>query len=200
MDRKKLERKLQNVEGFSKPDADLEQYQTPPSLASMLLWHAYISGDLEGKKVYDLGCGTGILSMGAKLLGAKKVTGVDVDEDVLERARENAKDMELEVDFKRSKVSELESTADLVIQNPPFGSQKKGSDRPFIRKSLEIAPIVYSFHKKETEDFVERFVEDLGGKVAEKISVDFPLKKTMPWHEKEIDTTKVNLYRFERKD
>lgn len=199
MNKRELEMKLQDVEGFSENRAELEQYQTPPSLATQLLWHAYMSGDLKDKKVYDLGCGTGVLAIGAKLLGARKVTGVDVDERALEKADDNAERSGVDIEFGCMEVSEVEGEADLVVQNPPFGSQEKGGDRPFIKKALETAPVVYSFHKKETEGFVEGFVSECGEKVADKVSVDFPLPRSMPWHEEEVETVKVNLYRFERK-
>lgn len=45
--------------------------------------------DLKGKKVIDMGTGTGILSILAKKLGAKDVTGIDIDEFALENAKEN---------------------------------------------------------------------------------------------------------------
>jgi len=37
-------------------------------------------GDISGCTVADLGCGCGILSIGAALLGASYVLGVDLDE------------------------------------------------------------------------------------------------------------------------
>ena len=40
--------------------------------------------------VIDLGCGSGILSLAASLLGARKVFGIDICEQALEHARENA--------------------------------------------------------------------------------------------------------------
>ncbi len=40
--------------------------------------------------VLDLGCGSGILSIAALLLGAKSCTGVDIDENSVRIARENA--------------------------------------------------------------------------------------------------------------
>ena len=87
---KQLEMTLQRLAGFSRPRAALEQYQTPAPLAARLLYHALMKGDIEGKRVCDLGCGTGILAIGAALLGAASVTGVDIDERALAVARENA--------------------------------------------------------------------------------------------------------------
>jgi ribosomal protein L11 methyltransferase len=43
-----------------------------------------------GKTVLDYGCGSGILAMVAKKLGAGEVTGVDIDPQAIESARANA--------------------------------------------------------------------------------------------------------------
>jgi len=45
--------------------------------------------DLEDKEVLDLGCGSGILSIGALLLGAKHVNMVDIDANSTRIAKEN---------------------------------------------------------------------------------------------------------------
>jgi len=47
--------------------------------------------DVAGAKVADVGCGSGILSIGALLLGAKEVDAVDIDPLSVEVALENAK-------------------------------------------------------------------------------------------------------------
>jgi len=44
----------------------------------------------EMSKVIDVGCGSGILSIAAIKLGASKVLGVDIDEESVRNARENA--------------------------------------------------------------------------------------------------------------
>lgn len=46
-----------------------------------------IKGD---EKILDLGCGSGILSIGGILLGAKEATAVDIEENSVETAKENA--------------------------------------------------------------------------------------------------------------
>lgn len=47
----------------------------------------YVKDDME---VLDMGCGSGILSIASILLGAKSVTGVDIDENAVRIAKENA--------------------------------------------------------------------------------------------------------------
>lgn len=44
----------------------------------------------SGDRVLDLGCGSGILSIGAMLLGASEITAVDIEQNAVETAIENA--------------------------------------------------------------------------------------------------------------
>src|SRR3989344_9379113 len=78
---------LSKLKVFESPKVRQEQYPTDSEIAASVLWNAYILGDLEGKVIADLGCGTGILGIGALLLGAKEVLFVDSDEKALERAK-----------------------------------------------------------------------------------------------------------------
>ena len=52
-----------------------------------------------GEDVLDYGCGTGILAIGAKKLGAGRVSGVDIDPQAVEAARWNAGENGVEADF-----------------------------------------------------------------------------------------------------
>lgn len=47
---------------------------------------------------------------------------------------------------------------DTVLQNPPFGVQKRGADRRFLEKALAAANTVYSLHKSvnDSEALVKR--------------------------------------------
>ena len=44
-----------------------------------------------GVEMLDIGCGSGILSVAALLLGAKRAVGIDIDETAVRTATENAK-------------------------------------------------------------------------------------------------------------
>lgn len=52
----------------------------------------------KGQNILDLGCGSGILSIIAKKLGANKVTATDVDQKAVKTAIENSKDNKLASD------------------------------------------------------------------------------------------------------
>jgi len=52
-----------------------------------------------GKTVLDYGCGSGILAMVAKKLGAGDVAGVDIDPQAIESARANAERNGCEIDY-----------------------------------------------------------------------------------------------------
>lgn len=48
--------------------------------------------DLNGKRVLDVGCGSGILSIAALKLGATSVDGIDIDPQAITASRQNALD------------------------------------------------------------------------------------------------------------
>lgn len=85
------------VNQFPTPNVTLEQYATSPTLTSHVIHAAYSNDDIgPGLSVCDLGCGTGMLSIGCALVGSTCVLCVDCDSDALSIARDNIMDMELE--------------------------------------------------------------------------------------------------------
>ncbi len=55
----------------------------------MKLMEKYMGENAADKKILDVGCGSGILSIGAALLGSNDVLGVEIDEDAVRVANEN---------------------------------------------------------------------------------------------------------------
>lgn len=195
MKQRRLEMLLEKVEGFESPSAALEQYATPAVLAAEMLHFAYMQGDLEDT-VFDLGCGTGILAIGAKLLGAREVTGFDLDRKALEIARRNAEAMGVDVEFVHADISEIDGHVNTVVMNPPFGAQAKGSDRPFLLSALRTSDVVYSIHNSGSHDFISRFIGD--ARITDWYTTAFPLKRTFKFHKKDVEIINVEIYRIMR--
>jgi putative methylase len=93
-------------------------------------------------------------------------------------------------------VEKFDKKADTVIMNPPFGVKNKHSDKKFLQKAFEISNVVYSFHKSETKDFIERFAKENNFKVMQIIEFEFPLKATMKFHMKKVKKINVSCFRL----
>ncbi|MFQ6127959.1 MAG: METTL5 family protein [Thermoplasmata archaeon] len=198
MKRKQLEIQLQKVRPYIKPTAKFEQYSTPADIASHMLWIAFMEGDIQDKKVADLGCGTGILGIGASLLGAKEVIGVDFDARAIETAIQNSVKLKANVRFEVMKVSDFCESVDTVVQNPPFGAQKRHADIPFLITGMNVAETVYSLHLTETEDFVTKRAEALGNAVEILKRYIFVIPHTYEFHKKERASFNVTLFRIKK--
>jgi putative methylase len=199
--KKQLEIALQKLSTHPRPSAKLEQYMTPGDVASTLLHLAYLRGDIVDKVVCDLGCGTGRLAIGAALLGAREVIGVDLDEAALEVAKQNADKAGVMVKWVKSDVDEFYAkNIGTVIQNPPFGVQRRGADMKFLRKALELARSVYSIHKatSENREFIAARAEEMGGSVADRVELEFHIPRQFEFHTRDAYRFKVDLYRIVR--
>ena len=193
MKQRKLEMLLEELEGFSDPELELEQYQTPPLLAAEILHFAYMQGDLEDS-VQDLGCGTGILAIGAKLLGARKVMAYDTDQKALEIAKRNAEKFGVEIDFVLSDITEIKAHVKTTVMNPPFGARVKGRDRPFLSSALRTSEVIYSIHNRGSLAFIQKFIKP--AVITHSYVAKFPIKRTFDFHKKEKEVIEVEIYRI----
>lgn len=197
---------LSRLEAFSEPKVRAEQYISDSETAAFALWQAALLGDIGGKVIADLGCGTGLLGIGALLLGGRSVLFVDFDEKALEKAKINISEVKSEgyslgkAEFLFKDIGGLKETevagVDVVIENPPFGTRVRHIDILFLGKALEIAPIVYSFHKSETKGFLERFAARKNAKITHIWDFKFPLKASLPFHRRQIHRINVSCLRI----
>lgn len=210
---KDLESYLSSVDtAFPKPNIALEQYPTSAHLASRVLFTCQNSfGDIEGKRVLDLGCGTGMLSIAASAMEPASVTSVDCDAQALLKAMGNAKECEAEnIDFVLARVPELPFLRecctcimfDTAVMNPPFGTKGGGgADWVFLRCAMQCSRVVYSLHKTSTRKFLlESAAREFDLVSAEVLAeLKFQLPKTYKFHKKESVDIAVDLLRFERR-
>ncbi|MBD3248612.1 methyltransferase [Candidatus Woesearchaeota archaeon] len=198
---------LSSLKSFEKPKVLLEQYPTEADIAAEVLWNAFFRREIEGKTIADLGAGTGVLGIGALLLGAKHVFFVEKDEDAIQTAKENLKIIEdrfeiklrRKTDFLQEDVLLFDEEVDVVVQNPPFGLQKeRHADRKFLVKAMEIADVIYSFHKADSVKFIKELSKDNGFNVEGFWRFEFPLKNVYVHHRKKIQHIEVGCWRLEK--
>jgi putative methylase len=213
-----LERFLAQIEPNPAPKAILEQYTISEHVAADILYlAAYGNDDVVNKSVLDLGCGTGRLALGAAFLGATNVVGVDIDRAAVVLAAKNAERTRLNsrTGWIVSDVDAVKGRFDTVLQNPPFGVQKRGADRKFLSKALEVGSRVYSLHnhpetdehlisklkgahgtllRVEPSSFIKRYVEERGGTVLAVYSLLMRIPRLFDFHTKTKHEFIVDLY------
>lgn len=79
------------------------------------------------KKVVDIGTGTGAIAISLKLARPDwQVTALDISQEALRVAKENAENLHAKINFKRSDVlSSMNEKQDIIISNPPYISQNE---------------------------------------------------------------------------
>lgn len=198
MKKKELEIILQKVPEYENPIPALEQYITPAGIAADIIFIAYQFGDIKDKVVIDLGCGTGIFSIGVAIAGAKEVYGVDIDKNSIKIAKRYANKINKKINFINQDVKDAKINCDTVIMNPPFGAQKsdRKADRKFIEKGFEIASVLYSIHLSKTVPFIEKMVSSMKGKISYSKDYVFPIKYIYEFHKKRVVNYDVTMLRI----
>ena len=187
-----LKRKLSQVEDFDDPKISMEQYVTPAHLATDLVFTAYMQEDLEGE-VVDLGTGTGMLAVGAALLGAE-VTAVEKDEEALKVAKENAEKLGVseKIDFVLSDVREFREACDTVLMNPPF-SQHSEEGLEFWESATTVGRKVYGISPASSREGIKSFIESSNHRVVEQLEFRIDLPATYGFHTQESRETLVDI-------
>lgn len=209
-----LQSHLQGVEAFDTPKVLLEQYPTSANIAACMLHTMQTSfHDIEDRTVADLGCGCGVLSIGALMLGAKIVKGFEIDPDAAQIYLTNMNDFDMdssdfeliECDVTQMNIEPDQATDhsyakafDTVIMNPPFGTKhNKGIDLVFVQKGLAMAKnAVYSLHKSATREHILKKARDWGVKAEVLAELRYDLPATYKHHKKQSVDIHVDFIRF----
>ena len=85
---------------------------------TFLMMNEMFEIDFKNKKVLDMGCGTGVLAILSKKLGASDIQAIDIDEWSYENSVENATlNNTEEIDFKLGDVTDINRKFDVVLAN-----------------------------------------------------------------------------------
>ncbi|MFL5755415.1 MAG: N5-glutamine methyltransferase family protein [Chloroflexota bacterium] len=104
--------------------------------------------DVEQPRVLDIGVGSGAIALALKdERPDADVVGVDVSEDALSLARENAARLELEVELRRGDESAAAEGWDLVVSNPPYVDSLIGL-QPELSFEPHVALLGEGFHER----------------------------------------------------
>jgi len=100
-----------------------------PSDDSLLMIDAIAGPPLRGKKVLDVGTGSGILGLYCAMQGAN-VTASDIDEDAVTEAGKNAERLGVQLKLIISDLfSNVPGRFDLILFNPPYLPSERVEDR-----------------------------------------------------------------------
>jgi len=195
-----LSRELSKIKGFDNPKISLEQYITPPQLAADMLHTAYMNNDIEGRKIADLGSGTGIFSIGAALLNGE-VTGFEKDQEAIKIAEENAENLRVgnAVEFKKIDIENVEETFNTVFMNPPF-SVHTDSGISFLRKAVNISDNVYTVSHPNARQAIKDFVKKSNHRITAIEDYEIILPPTYGFHTEEGRKTKVDVIITRKED
>jgi len=190
-----LRQALEKVPAFARPLARLEQVVTPAEAAVTLLAAAERIDGLSGRSVLDLGCGTGRLAIGAALLGARPVRGLDVDPSAVTIAEQAAREARVSVAFRVGDAGTATGSEEIVVMNPPFGAQRRHADRPFWERAMRIARrSVYAFALSESRTFIAGRAVESGVAILEVGPVPWALPRTFPHHARRSVPLDVDLW------
>ncbi|MAV00601.1 MAG: protein-(glutamine-N5) methyltransferase, release factor-specific [Flavobacteriaceae bacterium] len=103
--------------------------------------------DLDGKEILDIGTGSGCIPISlAKNLPNAKVSALDISEEALRVARENAKLNNVDIDFINADIFDYKSEKkyDVIVSNPPYvrESEKSLMKRNVVEYEPELALFV----------------------------------------------------------
>jgi putative methylase len=191
--------KLQEISEHPNPKIKLEQYTITADLAAELLFQAaYAYDDIENKQVIDLGTGPGRLAIGASIIGARYVVGVDLDLPSLQVASTSARKFGQHVDWVLADIETLRGSVDTVLMNPPFGTKQPHADIRFMEIALKIGKVIYSLHKSSTRNYIEKWLRGRVENVERILSGPMEISHQFAFHKMKRRRVDIDVFRIQR--
>jgi putative methylase len=167
--------------------------------------------DIKNRLIFDLGSGTGRLSIACSFFKANNVISVDVDWNALKILKRNIKKFDLDhlilpicadvayIEFSKSIFKKNMKIT--TIMNPPFGVKTKSADRPFLEKAFSFSDVVYSIHlaNEKVKKFILSYVKQFNWKVDNILPYDMILERSFKFHTHKAKEIKVYVFRFLKK-
>lgn len=125
-------------------------------LADLLLEH-FRDREEEHLNLLDIGTGSGCIPIAIKMKNpAWYCAGLDISEQAVKKSRENAKRNEVEVDFFKANILELDripkeyqKSWDIIISNPPYITEREKNEMH--KQVTEFEPPLALFHENPLE-------------------------------------------------
>ncbi len=127
--------------------------------------------DIKGKDVIDVGCGSGILGIAAKICGAKSVYMCDIDEQAVEFAKRNAEQNGVVATIERADLLEGDQKADFIFANITADILMRFS-KSIGNHLNDNGMIVLSGIIDTREDEVLQCYQSAGYEIVERMSID----------------------------
>ncbi len=124
---------------------------------------------IKDKIVLDIGCGSGILSLAAAKGGARKVYGIDINEDAIEHANKNCRANKLSeiVEFSKNLNKDWPARVDVILMNMTFGEQRVALDSYPLLKQPQPIVITSGILVEQLAEYLE-WTKSLGWNLYQK--------------------------------
>lgn len=161
--------------------------------------------------MFDLGAGTGRISIASAYFNPKCVISVDIDSQALSILKKNIQHLDVGhlinplctdiqiFDFSRIKMFPHYKIT--TIMNPPFGVQKSKADRKFLDLAFRISNVIYSIHltNRKVHKFILSYSSKFNWNINYMFRFNMLLERSFFFHTKKEKEVDVTIYRFVKK-
>ena len=200
---------IQDTETYTTPKVELEQYCIDANSAVDIIYFAgFEFNDITDCMIFDLGAGTGRLSIASAFFKPNFILSIDVDWYSLQVLKKNVENLDLngvifpicaDINFFEIKSSFLPKDVKITtIMNPPFGVQRKAADRIFLEKAFSFSDVVYSIHLagKKVQKFISNYIKKFHWTINYMLPFKMQLERSFEFHTQKTKRIDVNIYRF----